>query len=128
MKLMKKGLIALIVFTAVFSMTAAMAVKVTHLYQAELSVAAQTEDLKERAAQAGFAQVLKRLTGNADIEKNSLLKEGLKKAGYYVKEFRYLLPTAASSQYTVQIYYDMADVNRLLQKAGVARWNENRPL
>jgi len=124
---MKKLLLSFIVLF-IFSITNAYAVKVSSLYQAEIQVASQTEDQKEQAVEDGFLQVLIKLTGDPQIGANPVIRQSMKKADYYVQEYSYLAPTPDASQYLIRIRYDIDDVNRLLKKAGVAYWGENRPL
>jgi len=106
----------------------AFAVKVTSLYQAELPVPAQTDDLKAQAIHDGLLQVLIKLSGDTEIGKNPNIEPSLERADYYVKELSYLPSTTASSEYLLRIRYDAEDINRLLRKAGVAHWGETRPL
>lgn len=123
---MKKVLFIILLLALPFS--SALAVKVSSLYQVELPVAAQTDDLKEQAIRDGFLQVLIKLSGNPNIDKNPLVREDLKRPDYYVHELSYSASTTSSSEYLVQIRYEKNDVNRLLKKAGVSYWGENRPL
>jgi hypothetical protein len=123
---MKK--IMCLILLALVPVTSVLAVKMPGLYQAELTVSSQTEELKEQAIQDGLLQVLIKVSGNTQIEDNPVIKSSLKKAAYYVQEYDYLPPTTSSSQYTLQIRYEPDDILRLLKKAGIAYWRENRPL
>lgn len=123
---MKKLIFTILCYLCCFS--AAFAVKVNGLYRIELPIAAQTEDLKEQAIKDGFLELLIRLSGNPDIGKNPIIQENLKRPDYYVQELSYSPSTTTSSQYLIQIRYEKDDVNRLLKKAGIAYWGENRPL
>lgn len=111
-----------------FPFTAAIAVKMSNLYQAEVSVASQTYDLREQAVKDGLLQVLIKISGNAEIDKNPVIKSGLRKADYYVQDYSYSPDSRDSSQYQLKISYEPNDVNRLLASAKVAHWGENRPL
>lgn len=104
------------------------AVKVSSLYQAEIEVPSQTDELKEQAIEDGFLQVLIKVSGDPKIADNPAIKASLQKASYYVQEYSYSLPTTSSSQYTLLIRYEPNDVIRLLKNAGVAYWRETRPL
>ncbi len=116
-----------IVILCCFPFTA-WAVKMSTLYQAEVSVASQTYDLREQAVKDGLLQVLIKISGNLEIDKNPIIRAGLKKANYYVQEYHYSADSTAASQYQLEINYEPTDVKRLLQNANVAYWGESRPL
>lgn len=103
------------------------AMVVTDLYQAEVPLVAQTEELREKAMQEGLLQVLRKLTNNPLIEQNPIIKANVQRADYYVQEFHYAAPTMASSEYQLQIRFEKADIDRLIKKAGLVAWGENRP-
>lgn len=103
------------------------AVKVD-LYQVELPVASQSADARTEAALLGFEQILVRLTGDINVVKNPIIKENLNKAGYFIQEYHYALPSANSSEYQIFISFDAEDINRLLKRAGVSYWGPKRPL
>lgn len=105
-----------------------MAVKVASLYQIEIPVIAQTNDAKEQAVQDGFLQVLIKVTGNANVDKNPLILNNLKRADYFVHDYSYLSETPDASHYLLQITYEPRDIKRLLQNAKVSYWGESRPL
>lgn len=123
---MKKLLLIIMIWF--LPMASAFAVKMSSLYQAELSVAAQSDDERDLATTKGFVQVLIKLTGDPEIDKNPVIKANLHRASYYVQEYSYSSPTPSSSQYFILIRYDADDMNNLLKKAGVSYWPENRPL
>lgn len=123
-----KRLLLIIFLLCFFSVLPAFAVKVTSLYQAELPVSSQAEDVKAKAVKAGLLQVLVKISGDPDITKNPLIHAALNKADYYIQEYSYSSTTTDSSHFLIQIHYNPADINRLLKKAGVAYWGENRPL
>jgi hypothetical protein len=124
---MKKLLFSLLVST-LFFIPYASAVTVSSLYQAEIPVASQTEDQKQQAVEQGLLQVLIKLTGNPQISSNAVIRKALAKADYFVQEYSYLAPLPDASEYLIQIRYETDDINRLLKKAGLAYWGENRPL
>lgn len=106
----------------------AFAVKMDSLYQAEIPIPAQTDDLKAQAITEGFLEVLIKLSGDPTITNNPVIKENLGRADYYVHELSYSPATTDSSQYHIRIQYDPDDVNRLLKRAGIAYWGATRPL
>lgn len=112
---------------ALFSMAPAFAVKVTSLYQYEMPVDSQADDVRAQAVREGFLQVLIKISGDPQIAENPDIKPLLRRADYFVQEFSYSAPDA-SPYYTLKIRYDRNDINRLLKKAGVSYWGENRPL
>ncbi|OGT35937.1 MAG: hypothetical protein A3F11_04115 [Gammaproteobacteria bacterium RIFCSPHIGHO2_12_FULL_37_14] len=124
---MKKSLL-IIILMIVLPIRLAQAVKVSSLYQAEISVASQSTEEREQAIKDGFLQVLMKVSGDPQIEKNSLIHTNLKRAEYYVQEFSYLTPSTSASQYLLQVHFNVNDVNRLLKRAGISSWGQNRPL
>lgn len=108
--------------------TSAFSVKVADLYMAEIPVISQSYDVKEQAVNDGFLQVLIKITGNVQIDKNPVIRTSLKRANYFVRDYGYMDETADSSHYLLRIIYEPKDVNRLLQKAKVSYWGDNRPL
>jgi hypothetical protein len=124
---MKKLMLMVMCWVAFLAMPA-FAVNVIHLYHADLPVSSQSDDERALAVQQGFSQLLIKLTGNPDIEKNAIIKAAIKRADYYVQEFSYSVPTTASSTYFIHLVFEPHDVNRLLHKAGITFWGERRPL
>lgn len=123
---MKK--LACTVILMLFPFGYACAVKVSSLYQAEMPVISQSIDDRDQVTKQGFLQVLIKLTGDLNIDKNYAVKQEMARAEYYVKDFSYSAPTTSSSQYFVKIRYDKDALNDLLHKAGVSYWGDNRPL
>lgn len=125
--MMKKIGLAVIMMT--FSpVTSVYAVKVFSLYKAEIPVVSQSSDVKEQAVKEGFLQVLIKVSGDPQIDKNPVIRTSLKKAEYYVHEYSYALETPDSSEYLLRVNYEPSDIQRLLEKAGMGYWGENRPL
>jgi hypothetical protein len=108
--------------------TPAFAVKVTTLYEVQMSVASQAADARAEAIREGFQDVLIKLSGDQNIASNKLIKDSLNKSDYYVQEYSYSSPTVNSATYTLNIKYNEPDVKRLLRKAGVVGWGSARPL
>ena len=120
---------SLVTLILAFSLTTPLfAVKVSNLYQADVSVSSQASDERAQAITDGFAQVLIKLSGNPDIDKNPVIKEGLQRSDYYVQEYSYSAVTEASAEYLLKISYNKFDVNKLLKNAGIIYWGEKRPL
>lgn len=106
----------------------AQGIKPSTLYQADLFVNSQSPEIRTAAERQGLIQVLIKLTTDSAIVNNPMIQTGLKKADYYVQEFSYSLPTPTSSHYQLNIQFNKADLNKLLKKAGIAIWEEDRPL
>jgi uncharacterized protein len=106
----------------------AFAVKVSSLYQADVLVASQSAEARAEAAQQGLLKVLMKVTGDADIANNPIIRGNLARADYFIEEYSYLFPDPNSAHYIIQIHYSKNDVNRLLKRAGLSHWGENRPL
>lgn len=124
-KCMKKWILLIMLL---FPLLPTWAVKVTSLYQAELPVTTQTDEDRKQAMQRGFIEVLIGVSGNPNIAKNPIVKAALHRADYYVQDFTYSSVSTTAWEYHILIHYDKADVNRLLRRAGVPYWGENRPL
>ncbi|MBV9576054.1 MAG: DUF2066 domain-containing protein [Gammaproteobacteria bacterium] len=118
----------LVIWSSFFFAMPVFAVTVSSLYQADIPVVSQADDLREQAVKDGFLQVLIKVSGNPEIEKNPVIKYSLQKAAYYVQEYTYSLPTTTSSEYVLQVRYEPNDVIRLLKKAKITYWKESRPL
>src|SRR3990167_6968750 len=106
----------------------AWAVKVTTLYEVEMSVASQAADARADAIREGFRDVLIKLTGDQNIVRNKLIKASLDKADYFVLEYSYSAPSVSAATYTLNIKYNEQDVKRLLRKVGASHWSARRPL
>ena len=105
----------------------AIAADLSNLYQIELPVATQSQDIRADAVRDGFVQILTKISGDTDIDQNPVIKEAIKKADYYVQEFSYSAPTTNSSTYTIHIRFDSNDINKLLRKAGTAVAAQPKP-
>lgn len=125
--MMKKSLTVVFFLTCIL-LSHAFAAKVPSLYQVTVPVASQLSDQRELAEQEGFFEVLVRLTGDPEIDKNPVIKSGIRRAEYYVRDFHYSLPTTTSSSYEIQIDYEKKDIIKLLNKAAVPFWSEKRPV
>ncbi len=104
------------------------AVKMTNLYEVKIPVASQAADARAEAMREGFRDVLMRLTGDPNIDKNKLLRESINKAEYYVSEFNYSAPDVNSSTIMLNIKFNQDDVKRLLKRNGMKQLSNIRPL
>lgn len=111
--------------------SSAAAVKVKSIYQAQIPVGSQSAADKAKAAQQGLIQVLIKVSGNGQImEKNPVLKNSLSQAEKLAQEYRYSAPSSddKGAPYILNIRYDAAGVNHILQDSGTPTWGMNRPL
>lgn len=127
-KIDMKKLIMTAILLFIFQPMSALAVAVDNLYRIDVPVTSQSDDERAQAAKQAFAQLLMKLTGDTDIEKNPDIQDAMKRADYYVQEFSYSSPTTTSATYFIHISFDANDVKRLLKKAGISFWGEKRPL
>jgi len=121
-----------IVFLLLFSLSLAHAAEVDHLYQAEVSVADQGQQERNRAIAEGFRNILVKVTGNSNIGLNQSLKTSIKKASRYVQQYRYRVEVGESAtsleQRYLRITFDKQAVDRLLRENGLPVWGKSRPL
>lgn len=106
----------------------ALAVNMTTLYEVKIPVSSQATDARTEAIHEGFRDVLMRLTGDQELDKNKSMRENIKKAEYYVSEYSYSAPDVNSSTYMLNIKFNKADVNRLLKRNGLKQLSSVRPL
>lgn len=123
-----KQLLLTLVLLLFFPTMSALAVKLPSLYEVELPVETQLEDARAEAVKQAFIQVLMKVSGDPTIEKNADIMEGVKKSGYYVQEFSYRTADASTTPYFINIRFNPVDINRLLKRAGISYWGEERPL
>lgn len=123
-----KKLSLILIFLFYFITISAWAVKVSSIYEVDMPVETQLEDARAEAVKQGFLQVLTKVSGDPLIQKNADIMEGVKKAGYYVQEFSYRATDTSTTAYMLNVRFNPVDVNRLLKRAGIAYWGEERPL
>lgn len=111
----------------IFLPVSAMAMKVSNLYQADFTVNSKTAEERGQVVPIGLRSILTKLTGDDSLMTPDI-KDSMNRAEYFVSKYRYFLPTPDSSQYRIQINYEPADVNRLLQRADIPYWGDERPL
>lgn len=120
-----------IVFLLLFSVSLAHAAEVDHLYQAEVSVANQGQQERNRAIAEGFRQILVKVTGNSNIALNQSLKATFKKASRFVQQYRYRVEVSESDSAVekryLRITFDKQAVDRVLRENGLPVWGKSRP-
>lgn len=108
--------------------TLAGAETVPNLYQADVPVAEQSAAELRRAASAGLAEVLVRVSGRADAQRNPALAPALAGADRYLEQYRYERnPAAGSMPWLVRLNFAPDQSERLLRGAGLPVWGGNRP-
>lgn len=117
-----------ILLGCLISVGPAWAVKVSGLYEAEMIVPSQSQDVRSEAIKKGFVKVLTKVTGNQDVEKNRRIRDDINRADYYVQEFSYSSPSMNRASYKLFVQFNQSDIKRLLNKAGLDYWGEMRPL
>lgn len=126
---MKKSGILLLIY--LFSVSTALAVRVTTLYQGVLPVTSQSSMERNQLADEALAQVLIKVSGNNDILDNPQVKARLNSAGRLMQEFSYApapsLP-GNTKPYVLQLNFDPDGINKILRDSGAPIWGQNRPL
>ncbi len=120
-----------IVFLLLFFVSVLHAAEVDHLYLAEVAVADQGQQERNRAIAAGFRQMLIKVTGNRNVARHQGLAETFRKASRYVQQYRYRVEAAESGQATerryLKITFDKQAVDRTLRGNGLPVWGKSRP-
>jgi len=169
-----------VLFSCIAANQTVLAAKITDLYDAEIPVFSQSRADRHVAIQQAFAEILVRVSGQRDvvlalpplIETDSVplaktpnqqqlnlelvgkteeIAAALKKATYYVKQFRYQKPTGRpfidwgikplddkqqpndssaqdkSVQQVLWIRFNKKKINKLLHDAGLPVWGRTRP-
>ncbi len=113
------------------SANAALAVRVTTLYQGVLPVASQSAAERNQLASEALQQVLIKVSGNNNILNRPEIKDHLSAASTFMQEFSYAsapnLPDR-TKPYLLQLNFDPDGINKLLRDAGAPIWGQNRPL
>jgi len=126
---MKK--ILLIIFT-VFLTTADVVANVD-LYSGEVVVASQGEADRNEAIPEALIQVLQKLSGRREMPFSPALDEALANAGGLLQSVRYTNVERtgpdgiAKPELHLVASFMQADVDSLLQQAGLPRWQQQRP-
>lgn len=108
-------------------MPLATAEVVPDLYQASVAVAEQSAPELRRAAGAGLAEVLVRVSGRADAGRSAALASALADAQRYLDQYRYERGPAGAAPWLVQLHFPQDQIDRLLRGAGLPVWGADRP-
>lgn len=94
--------------------------RVTDLYTADVAVSAETQQWQQQA----LLQVLIRISGQADIAGLNAVKQELKQASAYIKQFK---SVRTDDEDRMQVVLDATKINQLLQQHQLPVWGELRP-
>jgi len=112
---------------ALLSWTAAASAEVVpNLYQVDVPVTEQSAAELRRAASAGLAEVLVRVSGRADAGHNPALAPAIAGADRYLDQYRYEHGAANGGQ-VVRLNFASRQSDQLLRGAGLPVWGANRP-
>ena len=126
------GLLAM-VYSSLWTAEAwAESVSVSNLYEAWVPVADQTASGREAGFKLGLDQVLKRVTGKANISTLPEAADIIKQVDSLVSQFNYRdFPEAERSspyqRYFLQVSFNENALNGLLRKKGLPIWGAVRP-
>ncbi len=113
---------------------AAQAVKVTGLYEAEVSVPERSPEAQTKAFRLALRQVLVKLSGDQNIAASSAARALLAKAGRYIQQFGYRqaepAPEAENDGMSALLLwarFDPRALGRDMRDAGLPLWGSERP-
>jgi hypothetical protein len=119
-----------IVILFVFFVPFLHAADVDHLYQAEVLVADQGQQERNRAIADGFLKILVKVTGNRNIGQSQSLAATFPNASRYVQQYRYRLFDRTENEQEkryLRITFDKQAVDRTLRENGLPVWGKSRP-
>jgi hypothetical protein len=109
------------------------AVDKVKLYEAEVVVSSQSEADRNEAIPEALIQVLQKLSGQQEIPFSPALDRALDNAGRLLLSFQYQYVdrTGPDGEITRELrllaQFMQADVDRIVQQAGLPRWRQERP-
>jgi hypothetical protein len=119
---------------ALFTCTAAVAVEVDGLYDAEVPVAGQEPMQRQDAMRAALAEVLVKVSGDRNIGSHPAVPALVSNAPQYVQQFVYRNAPLAPGQRPTQpparnlwVRFDHDALNQELRKANISIWGRARP-
>ena len=129
--LLSSSLLVLACLLSSGTASVAVAAEVTGLYQA--SVPAESRDNERqriRAFAAGMQEALVRLTGHNDVASEASVQAALASPQSYVESWAYRTLTSTDGtapQLMIDISFYQAEIQRLLDNAGIPVWPSSRP-
>jgi len=129
-KILMHSLALTLALLATMAGPAARAAEVTGLYQATLPVDSREDQRqRSRAFAAGMQEVLVKLTGHVDIATAPGIQEALRSPQPYVESWAYQTrpdPRTQVQHLSIDLNFYPADIQRLLNDAGIGLWPPNR--
>ena len=111
-----------------------LALTVENLYMAEVLVVGEDEQQLARGAQAGLIQVLVRVSGSQEVEKNPLIARSIRNPRAYYSQYSYestnkflQISGQAIPAKLLRILFEPSAVAKLLRQAGFSVWGSSRP-
>ncbi len=106
--------------------------RVANLYSASWPVADQSTEVRQKAMQNAFAEVLIRVSGSRSVIENSQVREALPNAQNYMRQYSYKRLSAAEQMIyerplLLVATFDSLAVQKILKDASLPVWSENRP-
>lgn len=108
----------------------ATAVRLQHLYEAEVDAAGRDTASRDAALAQALEQVLARLTGGGDALQGSVAAGLLENPGRFVEQFRFAEPPASdptAGGLKLWVQFDGVSLARELKQAGLPYWGPERP-
>lgn len=112
----------------------ASALQVEDLYTARVLVVDESAAQLRAGARAGLLQVLVRVSGDSEVERNEVLGAGLRDPGRYYYQYSYsasehtlLVDEERRPARVLQLEFEPSAIAGLLREAGLPVWGSNRP-
>ena len=106
----------------------ALALIVDGLYDQEIAVQGQGDAERIRAYREGLSAVILKITGTERWLRNSAVERAIRDAQSYVQEVSYRTSSGPQEQRNfINVRFDRALVDRMLNDAGIPVWDQNRP-
>ena len=122
---------ARLVFMFHIVVSPAFAVKVNNLYVADVSVASQDQQQLEAGAKEGLLQVLVRVSGDARLAQNALIRNARAADYYYQYSYQAIeresQTDAVVSEKILRLHFQPDAIASLLRAANLRIWGTNRP-
>lgn len=103
------------------------AVEMRGLYEAEVPVLDQRAAARSDAARAALAEVLAKVTGDADAPRRPQLQPLLQRAEQWLQLYQYRATPGGATPQTFVASFDRQAINQRIYEAGLPVWGSNRP-